>query len=84
MTSLNSRVKLGLMKKYFEYTDAVSNKFWEINLKGKQVTLTYGRIGIKNPAQIVKKFKGKSANEDAKKYTASKIREKANKGYSEK
>ena len=45
------------MKKYFEYTDAVSNKFWEINLKGKQVTLTYGRIGIKNPAQIVKKFK---------------------------
>ena len=47
------------MKKYFEYTDAVSNKFWEINLKGKQVTLTYGRIGIKNPAQIVKKFKGK-------------------------
>jgi len=38
------------MKKYFEYTDEVSNKFWEINLKGKQVTLTYGRIGIKNPA----------------------------------
>ena len=72
------------MKKYFEYTDAVSNKFWEINLKGKQVTLTYGRIGIKNPAKIVKKFKGKSASEDAKKYAASKIREKASKGYSEK
>ena len=54
------------MKKYFEYTDEVSNKFWEINLKGKQVTLTYGRIGIKNPAQIVKNFKGKSASEDAK------------------
>ena len=73
------------MKKYFEYTDAVSNKFWEINLKGKQVTLTYGRIGIKNPAQIVKKFKGKSASEDAKKnYALSKIREKTNKGYIEK
>ena len=56
------------MKKYFEYTDAVSYKFWEINLKGKQVTLTYGRIGIKKPAQIVKKFKGKSASEDAKKF----------------
>ena len=84
MTLLNSVVKLGLMKKYFEYTDAVSNKFWEINLKGKQVTLTYGRIGIKNPAQIVKKFKGKSASEDAKKYALSKIREKTNKGYIEK
>ena len=83
MTLLNSGVKLGLMKKYFEYTDTVSNKFWEINLKGKQVTLTYGRIGIKNPAQIVKKFKGKSASEDAKKYAETKIREKVNKGYIE-
>ena len=24
-----------VMKKYFEYTDEVSNKFWEINLKKK-------------------------------------------------
>jgi len=71
------------MKKYFEYTDEVSNKFWEINLKGKQVTLTYGRIGIKNPAQIVKKFKGKSANEKAKKFSEKKIREKIRKGYLE-
>jgi len=72
------------MKKYFEYKDAVSNKFWEINLKGKQVTLTYGRIGIENPASKVKNFKGKSASEDAKKYAESKIREKTNKGYIEK
>ena len=71
------------MKRYFEYKDAVSNKFWEINLKGKQVTLTYGRIGIKKPAQIVKKFKGKKASEDAKKYATSKIREKLTKGYLE-
>ena len=27
------------MKKYFEYTDAVSNKFWEISLKGKHVLI---------------------------------------------
>jgi predicted DNA-binding WGR domain protein len=73
-----------VMKKYFEYTDEVSNKFWQINLKGKQVALTYGRIGIKNPAQIVKKFKGKSASEDAKKFALTKIREKTNKGYIEK
>ena len=72
------------MKKYFEYKDAVSNKFWEINLKGKQVTLTYGRIGIENPASKVKNFNGRSASEDAKKYAESKIREKTNKGYIEK
>ena len=69
------------MRKYFEYTDEVSNKFWEINLKGKQVILTFGRIGIKNPQQIKKKFK---TNEEAKKFTESKIKEKINKGYIEK
>ena len=72
------------MKKRYEYKDAISNKFWEINLKGKQVTLTYGRIGIENPASKVKTFKGTSASEDAKKYAESKIREKTNKGYIEK
>ena len=72
------------MKKYLEYKDHVSNKFWEINLKGSQVNLTYGRIGIKNPAKIEKKFNGKSASEDAKKFAESKIREKVNKGYIEK
>ena len=72
------------MKRRYEYKDAISNKFWEINLTGKQVTLTYGRIGIENPASIVKKFKGKSASEDAEKFAESKIREKTNKGYIEK
>ncbi len=74
------------MKKYYEYKDLGTNsyKFWEINLKGKKVTLTYGRIGIKKPASIVKTFKGKSASKDAKKFAESKIREKTNKGYIEK
>ncbi len=57
--------------------------FWEINLKGSQVNLTYGRIGIKNPAQIEKIFKGKSASEDAKKFVEKKINEKLRKGYLE-
>ena len=67
MTSLKNGDRLNVMKKYFEYTDAISNKFWEVNLKGKQIILTYGRIGIKNPAKIIKDFKGKTASEDAKK-----------------
>ena len=68
------------MKKYFEYTDAVSNKFWEINLKGNQVIITFGRIGNK-PQQIKKKF---SSNEESKKFAETKIKEKTNKGYREK
>ena len=69
------------MKKYFEYTDAVSSKFWEINLKKNQMIITFGRIGIKNPVCQLKKF---DSNEEAKKYAERKIREKTNKGYIEK
>ena len=71
------------MKRYFEYKDAVSNKFWEISLKGSQVNLRYGRIGIKSPATIEKKFIGKSANKDAIKFAEKKINEKLRKGYLE-
>ena len=70
-----------MTKKYFEYTDAVSNKFWEINLKKNQMIITFGRIGIKNPVCQLKKF---DSNEEAKKYAERKIREKKNKGYIEK
>ena len=66
------------MKKYFEYTDSISNKFWEINVKGTNVIVTYGRIGIKNPASSTKECKD---NESAKVYAEKKIREKLNKGY---
>ena len=69
------------MKKYFEYTDAVSNKFWEINLKKNQMIITFGRIGIKNPVSQLRKFDSK---EEAKKYAERKIREKINKGFIEK
>ena len=69
------------MKKYFEYTDEVSNKFWEINLKGKIVTLTYGKIGAKGQKTLKDDF---ATGEEAKKFTESKIREKINKGYIEK
>ena len=69
------------MKKYFEYKDADSNKFWEINLKGKIITLTYGKIGAKGQKTLKDDF---TTGEEAKKFAESKIREKTNKGYIEK
>ena len=68
------------MKKYFECKNAVSNKFWEINLKGNQVSITFGRIGTK-PQQIKKKFNNK---EESKNFVETKIKEKIDKGYREK
>ena len=69
------------MKKYFEFKDSTSNKFWEINLKKNQMIITFGRIGIKNPVSQLRKF---DSNEEAKKYAERKIKEKINKGYLEK
>jgi len=69
------------MKKYFEFKDSTSNKFWEISLKKTKTIITFGRIGIKNPASQVKEF---SSNDEAKKHAERKIKEKINKGYLEK
>ena len=69
------------MKKYFEFKDSTSNKFWEISLKKTKTIITFGRIGIKNPVSQLRKF---DSNEEAKKYAERKIKEKINKGYLEK
>ena len=71
------------MKKYFEFKDKAANsfKFWQIELKGKKVTIQYGRIGISNTASMIREF---STPEEAKKYSETVIREKTNKGYKEK
>tara|TARA_B100000795_G_C22646824_1_gene378684 strand:- start:188 stop:391 length:204 start_codon:yes stop_codon:yes gene_type:complete len=66
------------MKKYLEFKNSLSNKFWEINFKDKQVVTKFGKIGIQNPASIINNF---SSKEEAKKYTDSKIKQKINKGY---
>src|SRR5215475_8421289 len=35
----------------FEFTDDKSNKFWNIELQGKEFTVTFGRIGTKGQTQ---------------------------------
>ena len=76
------------MKKRYEYKNIAlnANKFWEITWKEKKVTVTYGRIGIDNPATKVVKINNKpfKSKEEAKAYVEEKIREKTNKGYIEK
>ena len=72
----------GKKMRHFEYKDLTTNanKFWKVSLEAKKVIVTFGRIGIENPAQNEKKF---VSEEKAKKYVESKIREKTNKGYQE-
>lgn len=66
------------MKKYFEFKNEVSNKFWEISQKGILVKVVFGRIGIQNPQEQIKEFINE---QEAKNFADKKIREKINKGY---
>ena len=66
------------MKKYFEFKNEVSNKFWEISQKGILVKVVFGRIGIQNPQEQIKEFINE---QEAKRFADKKIREKINKGY---
>ena len=68
--------------RHFEYKDTVSNsnKFWKIGIKGKLVTVNFGRIGNKAQEKVFNKIKNEA---DAKKFFEKKIREKMNKGYVE-
>ena len=34
-----------MAKRYFEYIDAKSSKFWEINTSSKKLTICYGKVG---------------------------------------
>lgn len=63
----------------FEFSEGSSNKFWEIERQGKEVTVLYGRIGT-NGQTNVKSFPDEAA---ATKHVDKLIAEKTGKGYRE-
>jgi len=67
------------MKRRFEYKDAKSDKYWEIELNGKSYTTWYGRTGSK-PRSDVNSF---SSDTEAQKEYDRLVREKVRKGYKE-
>jgi len=81
----------GKKMRYFEYKDLTENKskFWKVSLESKKLIVTYGRIGILNPAGKTYIFpttnpkEGFKTKEDAEKFYEKKIKEKVSKGYKE-
>ena len=53
--------------RHFEYKNTAlnSNKFWKIGIKGKLVTVNFGRIGNKAQEKVFNKIKNEA---DAKKF----------------
>jgi DNA ligase len=64
----------------FEFTDAKSNKFWEISMSGTDVTVHFGRIGTNGQTQTKSFPDAAAATRHAEKLVA----EKLEKGYQEK
>ncbi len=63
----------------FQYSDAKSHKFWNIEVSGSGFTVTYGKVGAKGQTQTKKFASADKAQAEADKL----IREKLKKGYAE-
>jgi len=63
----------------FEFSDSTSNKFWEVEVKGETLNVTFGKIGTKGQS----KPKDFTTPEKAKAEMEKLIKEKTGKGYVE-
>ena len=63
----------------FEFSDSTSNKFWEVDVKGETLNVTFGKIGTKGQS----KPKDFATPEKAKAEMEKLIKEKTGKGYVE-
>ena len=68
------------MKRYFEFVEGSSAKYWEISVSDKTVTVRYGRIGTDGQTNVKTLADADAATKHAEKL----IKEKLGKGYSEK
>lgn len=66
-----------MAKRYYEFKDKASSKFWEIDTKGKTVTVRFGKIGTDGQTTVKKFATPKEATAHARKVTAEKVK----KGY---
>jgi uncharacterized protein (TIGR02996 family) len=67
------------MMRTFQYSDAKSHKFWNIEVSGNAFTVTYGKIGASGQTQTKSFASAEKAQAEADKL----IREKLKKGYVE-
>jgi uncharacterized protein (TIGR02996 family) len=69
-----------MSKRYFEFSDGSSNKFWEVWIAGSQVLTRYGKIGASGQTTV----KDEGTEAAAQKLHDKLVREKTGKGYQEK
>ena len=70
----------GMSKRYFEFVEGASNKFWEVWTDAKEVHTRYGRVGAAGQTTVKKE----GSPEKAQALFDRLVREKLGKGYQEK
>ena len=68
-----------MAKRYFEYKDAKSKKFWEVSVSGKKVNIRYGKLGTDGQTSLKELSTPAEAKAHAEKQAAGKVK----KGYKE-
>ena len=68
-----------MAKRYFEYIDDKSSKFWELSVAGKKITVRYGKIGTDGQTTLKEMNAPAEAKAQAEKLALEKIK----KGYVE-
>ena len=63
-----------MAKRYFEYKDAKSKKFWEVSVSGKKVTIRYGKLGTDGQTSLKELSTPAEAKEHAEKQAAGKVK----------
>lgn len=69
-----------MAKRYFEFSEGTSNKFWEVWVDGNKVLTRYGKIGAAGQTTV----KDEGSPDAAQKLHDKLVREKTGKGYEEK
>ena len=68
-----------MTKRYLEFKDAKSNKFWEVSVTGKTVKIRYGKLGTDGQSSVKVLSTPAEAESHAEKQAAGKLK----KGYKE-
>tara|TARA_B100000959_G_scaffold269660_1_gene315679 strand:- start:1874 stop:2083 length:210 start_codon:yes stop_codon:yes gene_type:complete len=68
-----------MTKRYFEFNDDKSSKFWEVSVTGKTVNIRYGKLGTDGQTSIKELSTPADAEAHAEKQAAGKLK----KGYKE-
>jgi predicted DNA-binding WGR domain protein len=68
-----------MAKRYFEFKDAKSHKFWEVSVSANKVTIRYGKVGTDGQTSVKELGTPAEAKAHAEKQAAGKVK----KGYKE-